>query len=80
MQQFILQENVLTDNVLTIADKGKMFKGGYIGYIQEFTFLNEWNDKEKVVKFKKVEPLRKYLNKRYPEFQYTYELTETILN
>jgi len=80
MQQFILQENTLTDNVLTIADKGKVFKGGYIGYIQEFTFLNAWQDEEKVVKFRKKESLIKYLEKNYPEFEYMYELKETILN
>ena len=51
MQQFILKENVLTDNVLTVPSKGKIFKGNYIAIIKENTFLNAWQDKETVKKF-----------------------------
>lgn len=34
MQTFILQENVLTDNILLLADEGKIFKGGYVAIVQ----------------------------------------------
>ena len=42
MQQFLLKENVLTDNVLTVPSKGKIFKGNYIAIVKENTFLNAW--------------------------------------
>ena len=34
MQTLILQENVLTDNLLLLAEEGKIFKGGYIAIIR----------------------------------------------
>ena len=48
MYQYLLQENVLTDNVLTVANKGKIFKGGYIAIVKENVFLNAWRDVETV--------------------------------
>lgn len=68
-QEFILQENVLTDNVLILADEGKVFKGGYIAIIKEYTFLNSWSDKLGVKKFRSEERLHKYLEKNYPNFE-----------
>ena len=41
MQTFILQENALTDNLLLLADEGKVFKGGYVAIVQEFEFKNK---------------------------------------
>lgn len=70
MQTFILRERPLTDNVLLLADEGKVFKGNYIAIIKENTFLNAWSDKESVKKFRKQESLNNYLNKNYPEFEY----------
>ena len=68
MQTFILQENVLTDNILLLADKGKIFKGGYVAIVQEFEFKNEWSDKEKIKKFRSVNSLTKYIQKNYKNF------------
>ena len=69
MQTFILQENVLTDNLLLLADKGKIFKGGYIAILREFEFQNSWNDREKPnKKFRSVNSLRKYIQKNYKDF------------
>ena len=68
MQTFILQENVLTDNLLLLADEGKIFKGGYVAIVQEFEFKNEWSDKEKIKKFRSVNALRKYIQKNYKNF------------
>lgn len=70
MQTFILRERPLTDNILMLADEGKVFKGNYIAIIKENTFLNAWSDKESVKKFRKQESLNNYLNKNYPEFEY----------
>ena len=64
--QIILQENVLTDNFLILPDNGKIFKGGYIAIIKEYVFLNAWNDKLIIKKFRKNISLNKYLAKKYP--------------
>ena len=68
MQTFILQENVLTDNILLLADEGKIFKGGFVAIVQEFEFINEWSDKEKIKKFRSVNSLKKYIQKNYKNF------------
>ena len=68
MKTYILQENCLTDNLLLIADKGKIFKGGYIAIIKEYTYQNEWSDKENIKKFRSHERLLQYINKNYKDF------------
>lgn len=68
-QEFILRENVLTDNVLLLADEGKVFKGGYIAIIKEYTYQNSWSDKLGVKRFRNNERLNNYLNKNYPDFE-----------
>ena len=69
MQTLILQENTLTDNILLLADEGKVFKGGYVAIVQEFEFKNEWSDKEKIKKFRSVNSLIKYIQKKYKNFE-----------
>jgi hypothetical protein len=66
MKNFILKENVLSDNTLIIASEGKIFKGGYIAIIKEYTYLNSWSDKETIKRFSKKNRLIAYLNKNYP--------------
>lgn len=69
MQTLILQENVLTDNLLLLAEEGKIFKGGYIAIIKEYEFSNSWSDREKPnKKFRSVNSLRKYVKKHYKNF------------
>lgn len=69
MQTLILQENTLTDNILFLADEGKIFKGGYIAIIKEYEFSNSWSDREKPnKKFRSVNSLRKYIKKHYKNF------------
>lgn len=82
MQQFILRENALTDNVLIVASKGKIFKGGYIAILKEYVFQNNWNDREILKKFKKENSLRKYLDINYKDCEYLSDLdfTDTCLN
>jgi hypothetical protein len=70
MQTFVLQERPLTDNVLMLADEGKVFKGNYIAIIKENTFANAWSDKESIKKFRSQKMLDNYLAKNYPEFEY----------
>jgi hypothetical protein len=70
MYQFVLKENVLTDNILNVPSKGKVFKGGFIAIIQEYVFANEWSDKPLPNKnFRSVNSLNKYLEKYYPDFE-----------
>ena len=69
-KEFILKENVLTDNVLIIAEKGKIFKGGYIAIIKENEFLNSWQDKETIKRFRNKDRLIEYLDKNYPQVDY----------
>ena len=70
MQTFILREGVLNDNELLLADKGKVFSGGYIAMIKEYVFANEWSNKIIIKKFRKHERLDSYLKKNYPEFEF----------
>ena len=67
MQEFILKENVLTDNILLIADKGKVFKGNYIAIIKEYSFATSWSDKETIKRFRNVNQLNKYLSVNYKD-------------
>jgi hypothetical protein len=66
-KEFILRENVLTDNILLIPNKGKIFKGGYIAIIKEYQFQNSWSDKESIKRFRNKDRLMSYLDKHYPQ-------------
>lgn len=69
MQEYILQENVLSDNTMLVADEGKIFKGGYVAIILEYGFLNSQCDKlSNIYKFRSKERLLKFLSKKYPNF------------
>lgn len=79
MYQFILKENVLTDNVLLIADKNKAFKGGYLAIIKEYSFANPWSDKEQIKRFRSVESLNKYLDLNYKNQDLYLDFTGTCI-
>lgn len=68
-QEFILRENVLTDDTLLLADEGKVFKGGYIAIIKAYTYQNSWSDKLGVKRFRNEDKLNNYLEKNYPQFE-----------
>lgn len=69
MLQYILKENVLTDNVLSLPEKGKIFSGRYIAILEEYAFLNSWSDKLNTKKFRCEKRLLKYLRTNYPNFE-----------
>lgn len=69
MDTYILQENVLTDNLLFLPQEGKVFKGNYIAIIKEYTFATSWSDKENIKKFRSRKQLDSYLEKKYPNFE-----------
>jgi hypothetical protein len=79
MNEFILRENVLTDNILMIPDKGKIFKGGYVAIIKEYKFATAWSDEEIIKRFRSKETLNSYLDKNYPQVQYEYDFCGTCL-
>jgi hypothetical protein len=73
MKQIILKENVLSDNILVLADSGKVFKGNYIAIIREYGYQSAWTDKlTKEIKFRSEKTLYNYLYKHYPEFELCY--------
>ena len=74
-KEFILRENVLTDNILTIPDKGKVFKNGYIAIIKENEYQNAWSDKEIIKRFRNIDRLNKYLDKHYPQVEIDFQGT-----
>jgi hypothetical protein len=67
IRQFILKENVLTDNILQVPSKGKVFSGGYIALIKEYQYQNPWMDKETIKRFRSKDRLNAYLDKYYSE-------------
>jgi hypothetical protein len=69
MQNYILQENVLTDNILMLCDQNEIFKGRYIAILKEYRYATPWTDKETIKRFRKRETLYKYLNKNYPKIE-----------
>lgn len=69
-KEFILRENVLTDNILILPNKGKIFKGGFIAIIKEYQFATTWSYKETITRFRSVDRLNKYLDKNYSEVDY----------
>lgn len=64
-REFILQSNVLTDNILFVAEKGRIFKGGYIAILHEWSFETAWSDKLSVKKFRSFERLKSFLERKY---------------
>ena len=79
MNSYLLRENVLTDNVLLVSDKGKVFKGGYIAIVKENTFQNAWQDKESIKRFRNKTSLYKYLDKNYKEVVEEFDFYDTCL-
>ena len=73
--EFLLKENVLTDDILVIPNKGKIFKGGYIAIIKENRFKNAWADEESIKRFRSIDRLNTYLAKQYPEAEIEFEGT-----
>jgi hypothetical protein len=70
MQTYILKENVLSDDELLLPEKGKIFKGGYIAILKIHTYLNAWNDKQTIKRFRSETELQKYLDKYYPNLEH----------
>jgi len=68
MESYILKENVLTDDVLHLADEKKHFKGGYIAIAEVFTFATAWSDERHIKRFRTEKSLNAFLKKNYKEF------------
>jgi hypothetical protein len=74
-QEFLLRQNVLTDNILIVPNKGKIFKGGYIAIIKENRFRSAWADVESIKRFRSVDRLNTYLNKHYSDVEFDFNDT-----
>ena len=68
MTTITLKENVVSDDLVHIADKDKVFKGNYKAILEYNIYLNQWCDKKHYKRFKNLENLEKYVNKNYKEF------------
>lgn len=77
--EYLLRENVVSDNVLKVARKGYRFKGGYIAIVKENVFQNAWQDRETVKKFRNRDRLFKYLDKHYKEVVEEFDFFDTCL-
>lgn len=67
MIQYILRERVVSDDTISLSDFGRVFKGGYIAIVEYNTFLNAWQDKKHVRKFRNKKRLQSFLDKNYTE-------------
>ena len=65
METYILKESVLNDDVIMLPNSNKIFKGNYIAIIKRYEFLNSWNDKEIIKRFRNKDILLNYLYKNY---------------
>lgn len=69
METYILRENVVSDNILLLANENELFKGHFVAILKEYSYATPWSDKETIKRFKKRETLFRYLNKYYPEIE-----------
>ena len=65
MQTFLLKQNVLTDDVLKMPQENKVFKGNYIAILEYNVYLNPWQDRKIIRKFRSQKMLEKTLLKKY---------------
>lgn len=70
METYLLKENVLSDDVLLLADDGKNFKGGYFAIVKFFTYASAWSDKEHIKKFRSQKSLEQFLKRNYKNFEF----------
>ena len=70
MQTYLLKENTLSDDVLLLADDGKIFAGGYFAIVEFFTYANEWSDKKHIQKFRSQKSLEQFLKRNYKGFEW----------
>lgn len=77
--EFLLKENVLTDDILVVAEKGKRFKGNFVAVLKMNHYLNPWQDKETIKKFRNKNRLDSFLRKKYPEVVDEYDFSGTCL-
>lgn len=66
MTTHVLNEGVLNDDLLLLADEGKVFKGGFIAIIKKYSFSTSWSDREEIKKFRQEKSLFNYITRNYP--------------
>lgn len=73
-----LRENVVSDDVVFIADDNKVFEGKYKAILEYNTYKNAWQDEKHTKQFKTLDDLEKYINKNYKDFTKNYSIYEFI--
>lgn len=66
----ILKESVLNDDIIYLSDDKKVFKGNYIAIIEQYSYLNAWQNKKTIKCFRTEKSLKNYLSKNYPQYYY----------
>ena len=61
----VINERVLTDDELTIADPGYRFKGGYAAILTYHTYAGPWSDETHVRRFRTLDAARTFIQGRY---------------
>ncbi len=69
IQTFIIAERALNDDTLHLSSLNRVFKGGYVAVLEQYTYANEWSDHQQIKSFRKLDSLYKYLNKYYPNLE-----------
>ena len=62
---YVLNERPLTDDTLTLAPDGHVFKGGYVAIVTYHTFENPWSDEEHVRRFRSMARAEAFIERRY---------------
>lgn len=65
MQTYVINERVVSDDTIAIADEGHIFKGGYAAIVTYHTFQNPWEDAEHVRRFRSMDTAEAFIEKRY---------------
>ena len=66
MTQYLINEGVLNDDTLYIADNA--FKGNYKAILEYYTFATTWSDTRHVRRFRTLDTARAFIAKRYPNY------------
>jgi hypothetical protein len=65
MQIELIKEGVLNDDILKIADEGKVFKGNYEAILEYYTFANSQGNHKNIRRFRSIENAIKFIKKNY---------------
>lgn len=65
MESTIINEGVLNDDILHVADENKVFKGDYVAILEYYIFQNSWSNRKVIKGFKTLENANKFISKTF---------------